>query len=207
MDALYKSDWILQSSMIHHQSAYSIVTWHRDRLEIDIFLPNWQRQLRDLYAYWTPLPIVPIVHECIVREGMVVTCWWTEARGGGVRGKEEGLNRSRPPWRQTWPQNQHANSPNNYSDCPSRPRLLRSLSWFRAMARCAVYRIQRYPCTMYTGVVYTSVRRDWGLRLTGSQRRIWTGGIQRAAGCPYSGLWETFNFVKYGLRRSWLFAP
>lgn len=103
----------------------------------------------------------------IIREGMVVTCWRTEARERERGG--EGLNRSRiaaaSPWRQTWPQNQHANSPNNYSDCPSRPRLLRSLSWFRATARCVVYRIQRYPCTMYECIYERAPRLGYVLRV------------------------------------------
>lgn len=179
---------------------YSHVT-QRDRLEIDTFLPNWQRQVRDLCAYWTPSPIVPIVHECasFAKEGKrgggrvtVVTRWRT--------GSERANLRNRPSWKQTWPQNQHANSPNNYSDCPTRPQAPPELPWFRATARYVVY----IALLMYG--VYTSVRRDWVTSYGSVEADLNRRNPKGRGVSLLCELWETFNFVKYGLRRSWLSA-
>lgn len=75
------------------------------------------------------------------------------------------------------------------------------LSWFRATTLGPYISHAASPCTIYGCAAHAA-----GLRLTSSQRRIRTGEIQRAAGCPYSELRETFNVVKYGLQRSWLSA-
>lgn len=84
-------------------------------ITIDIFLSVWQRQTRFVRVLGTNTD----AYECIIREGTVATY--------GECAKGEGPSPSlESSWKQTWPQNQHANSPNNYSDCPSRSRLLRS---------------------------------------------------------------------------------
>jgi len=88
---------------------------HENWLEIiiDIFLPVWQWQTRFVRILGTNTN----AHECIIREGMVVT------HDKCAKGEGPALESS---WKQTWPQNQHANLPNNYSDCPSCSKVLRS---------------------------------------------------------------------------------
>lgn len=153
---LYK--W-MENSIIDHswkRVYYSHVT-QRDRLEIDTFLPNWQRQVRDLYAYWTPSPMVPIVHECasFARGGTMVngSSWgwggWISITGR--RGSKRDLKISMQIRQIIIPTVRLA--PGSYGELP----------WFRATARYVVY--IAFSVTMYDWVTsYGSVKADLNRR-------------------------------------------
>lgn len=101
---------------------------NRQEIIIDIFLPNWRRQTRFVRILGATASSTE-AHERVIREGMV---GWTHGEHVGERKGKGWLSGLELSQKQTWPQNQHANSPSNYSDCPSRSRVLRRLPWFRA---------------------------------------------------------------------------